>query len=97
RLPGSQFALERRHRGDHCGEYPMSRLEVVVGQFGKRGAEMDTQWGEKRVCQLHTAVFIAKQRLSSIRWIRFTPDMASVDHPIDEIGDRGRRDVHALS
>jgi hypothetical protein len=79
----SQFALERRHRGDRRTKYSMSRHKVRVRQLGKRAAEMDIQRGEKRVCQFHSAVFVAEERFSSIRWIRFTPDMAGVDHPID--------------
>jgi hypothetical protein len=68
----------------------MSRHQVGVGQLGKCRAEMNAQRRKKRVRQFHTAIFVPKKGFASIRWIRFTPKVAGVDHPIDEVGDRGR-------
>ena len=46
--------------------------------------------------QLHTGFLVAKQRLATVFGIGLAADVAGIDHPIHQVGDRRGRHVHPL-
>ncbi len=68
----------------------MSGKQVFVGQIRKRGAHVDTERSEEFVRQFHAAWLVPKEGFAAVARIGFAPDVSGLDHPIDEVGDRGR-------
>ena len=91
-----ELILKCGHRVDHRREHPMSGVEVLVAEVGHRRAEMAAEGPEEGVRQRHTTLLIAQQPLAPVLGIGFAADVTRFDHPVDEIGDRRRRHVHAL-
>jgi hypothetical protein len=74
----------------------MGRNQIAVWHFGERSTDMSTKRAEELSPQLHGVAFVAEQRLASVPGIGLAPEVARIDHPINEIRDCCGGYVYAL-
>lgn len=75
----------------------MGGSQIRVGQVGHRFMSVLPERSEEQPRGVHSRLGVAQNHLSTISRMGIPADVARVDQPVDQVGDRGARQTHALA